>query len=576
MHTIIDNTTNKQVDRKVVHDFKHFLAYTWKEIGLPTPTPMQLHIADYLQEGHSRMVLQALRGIGKTWITGAFASWRLLRNPNEKILIVSQSGTHAEAIAVFIKKLIHTLPILDHLKARNDQKNSTMAFDVNGCSVTVQPSVKALGITGQLQGNRATLLISDDVEGQQNSATEDLRAKLRNATAEYEAILQTDEKSQIIVLGTPQSAESIYNGFREDGYVTRVFPARYPEDLSVYHGCLAPYIDKAIQDEPSLIGQPIDSRFTEEDLTRRENRYGRSGFKLQFMLDTTLSDAERYPLKLHDLIVSDLDSREAPLSISYSSDKYDRLQEIPNVGFQGDGFFKPSFISPERLEYETIYMGIDPAGRGKDALGYAIIGQLQGKLFLLDAGGLFGGYIEENLVKLSLMAEQYRVNKIYIEDNFGDGMFTSLLKPILHTIYPVTIEDVRHNTQKEMRIIDTLEPVLNQHRLVVDKSLVLRDISKALETPQNLPYSLFFQLSHITKDRGSLAHDDVLDTVAMVVKQFMRLLMQNPDEVLASYKEKVMNKNIDTFMSIVKKNRAIGSMGVSKRPATRSLRAFNR
>jgi hypothetical protein len=380
---------------------------------------MQFYIADYLQEGHNRMVLQALRGIGKTWITGAFVAWRLLRNPNEKVLIVSQSGGHAEAISIFIKKLIHTLPVLEHLKAANDQRDSTTVFDVAGCQVTVQPSVKALGITSQLQGNRATLLISDDVEGQQNSATEAMRGKLRQATAEYEAILQTDASSQIIVLGTPQSAESIYKGFRDDGYVTRVFPARYPDDTTVYEGCLAPYIEQALSKDPTLANKPIDSRFTDEDLTRREARYGRSGFKLQFMLDTTLSDAERYPLKLSDLIIADLPKDEGYISINYSSNPKDRIDDLQNVGFTGDGFYRYGSCSGELMPYEGIYMGIDPAGRGKDELGYCVVAHLYGKLFLLDAGGMFGGYTEENLVALSSTAKEFKTNRIYIEDNFG-------------------------------------------------------------------------------------------------------------------------------------------------------------
>lgn len=569
---LVDSKTGKGIDPRVVTDFKFFLAYAWQHLNLPVPTPMQLHIADFLQEGHSRMTLQALRGIGKTWETGAFACWRLLRNPNEKILIVSQSGDFASDIAAFIKNLIHLLPVLHHLKARNDQKNTTNAFNVDGCEITVQPSVKALGITGQLQGNRATLLISDDVEGQQNSATEALRAKLRNATAEYEAIIQTDEGCQIIVLGTPQSSESIYNGFREDGYVTRIFPARYPEDLTVYNGCLAPYIEEQLRVDPSLVNKPIDSRFTDEDLIRRQGRYGLSGFKLQFQIDTTLSDAERFPLKLHDLIVLDLDKQNAPLSLTYSSAKENYLNEIPNIGFQGDGFYSPSFIAPEQLKYELIYMGIDPAGRGKDALGYSIVGQLHGKLYLLAVGGLFGGYNEDNLVKLSILAAEYDVNKIFVEANFGDGMFTTLLKPILYTIHECAIEDINHSTQKELRIIQTLEPVMNQHRLVVDKGLILKDIATAVETPHNLVYSLFFQLSHITKDRGSLAHDDILDSLAMIVNQFMRLLIQSPMAILASYKEKRIQNQIDSFMDIVKRNK----YRKNTRPATRNLKAFDK
>jgi len=547
---------------EMIADFRKFVIYVWWYLMLPKPTRMQLEIASYLQEGHKRMQLQALRGIGKTFLTGAFVVWRLLRNPNERVLIVSQTGGHAENIAIFIKRIIKMLPITKHLIPRKDQRDSTLSFEVNGCEVAVQPSVKAVGITGQLQGNRATLLISDDVEGQQNSATEQMRGKLAKATAEYEAILQTDEESQIIVLGTPQSAESIYNGFKEDGYVTRIFPARYPEDVSVYDDCLAPYIIEALSKDNSLVGKPIDDRFTEEDLQRREARYGRSGFKLQFMLDTTLSDSEKYPLKLHDLIVMPLDKEEAPTKIIYGGDNTYRIQELQNVGFRGDGFFRPSFVANDYKQYEGIYMGIDPSGRGKDASGYCVIAHLLGKLFLLDAGGIQGhGYSDEVLVKFSMIAQKYKVNKLFVESNFGDSMFTTLLTPVINKIYPVAIEDIRHNTQKELRIIDTMEPVLNQHRFIVDRGLVDRDIQTALKSGGDVSYSLFHQLTHITKDKGSLLHDDILDVVAMVTAQWQRILIQHPDDALKKLKRKQKEDMINNFIQRYKKQNNVYNRG---------------
>lgn len=123
---------NQEEIKLAIKDFKYFLKLTWEHLRLPPPTEMQYHIADFLQEGHKRSVLQALRGIGKTWETGAFVCWRLLRNPNEKILIVSQSGAHSDNISIFIRKLIDTMPILEHLQPRPDQRSSVIAFDVNG------------------------------------------------------------------------------------------------------------------------------------------------------------------------------------------------------------------------------------------------------------------------------------------------------------------------------------------------------------------------------------------------------------------------------------------------------------
>ena len=550
---------------QAIQDFKVFLRITWKHLRLPPPTRMQYYIADYLQEGLKRSQLEALRGIGKTFISGAYVAWRLLRNPNEKILIVSQSGAHADNIAIFIRKLIDTMELLEHLIPRADQRSSVISFDVNGCDVSVQPSVKALGITSQLQGNRASLLISDDVEGQNNSATEKRRQDLLNQVAEYEAILQTTKDAQILVLGTPQSSESIYTRLRDKGYVTRIYPARYPENVDSYQGCLADYVIQDMAKQPELINKPVDERFTEEDLYQRELSYGRSGFKLQFMLDTTLSDAEKYPLKLRDIIVTDLSPEQAPTSLLWSSQAKETVQDIPNVGFTGDTLQRPS-MQETFGQYEGSILVIDPSGRGKDEMGWAIVNHLLGKVFIPAFGGLHGGYEEANLVKLSEIAQAYKVNQVVVESNFGDGMFTSLLTPVLNAIYPCSIEEIRNNIQKEKRIIDTLEPLLNQHRLVIDYSAIKQDVEHGLSTPTNIYYSLIYQLSHITSDRGSLVHDDRLDVIAMGVQYWNEygILKQDSSQALGIYnKKKVLNelmRRATIFKSQSKKSKIKASL----------------
>ena len=65
-------------------DFKMFLQALWHELGLPAPTRSQYAIADYLQSGPKRLQIQAFRGVGKSWITGAFVLWTLLMTPKEK------------------------------------------------------------------------------------------------------------------------------------------------------------------------------------------------------------------------------------------------------------------------------------------------------------------------------------------------------------------------------------------------------------------------------------------------------------------------------------------------------------
>ena len=569
--------SNKADVQLAIQDFRYFLAEVWNHLRLPKPTRMQLYIAEYLQKPMKRRQLQALRGIGKTWITGAYVCWRLLRNPNEKVVIVSQTGGHADNIAMFIRQLIRTMPILMHLEPRKDQRKSTVSFDVNGCEVSVQPSVKALGITSQLQGNRASILISDDVEGQQNSATEKRRSDLLKAVGEYEAILQTGDDCEILVLGTPQSVESIYNKMEDKGYFKQVFPARYPLDPSLYNGTLAEYIQRDLDINPDLAGKPVDSRFSEIDLIQRELSYGKSEFNLQFQLDVTLSDANKYPLKLRDLIISDLTPSKALCDLIWTNSVNQEI-DLPNLGFTGDRMYRPLNNNTELLDYQGTVLAIDPAGMGKDEIGWAVVSHLTGSIYVPNFGGLKGGYSDENLIKLAEIALEYKVSKIVMERNFGDGMFASLMQPVLAAIYPVQIEEVRHNTQKELRIIDTLEPMLNQHRLVFDYSAVKRDIDKALMDTNDFGYSLIHQLTHITKDRNSLQHDDRLDALTIGVSYWNEkgILKQDTKKSLESYRQRQIEKELkrrrDVF--IANQNKISNRSGGNISKSLGKLRAF--
>ena len=70
-------------------DFKLFLQALWDQLDLPSPTRAQYAIADYLQHGPKRLQIQAFRGVGKSWITGAFVLWTLFKDPEKKIMIIS-------------------------------------------------------------------------------------------------------------------------------------------------------------------------------------------------------------------------------------------------------------------------------------------------------------------------------------------------------------------------------------------------------------------------------------------------------------------------------------------------------
>ena len=507
---------------KAKENFWAFVYIVWKSIGLPKPTPIQVDIAQFLQNPPSdRVIIQGFRGVAKSFLTCAYAVWRLWADRDLKVLIISASSDRADANARFIKSIINTLPFLEDMKASKDQLDTQNLFSVGGAKADISPSVKSVGITGQITGTRADLLISDDVEVPKNSGTQLQREKLAEAVKEYDAILKPN--GQIIYLGTPQNEASLYNTLQNRGYVTRIWTVLYPEnqaERASYGDTLAPFIAKRYDSDPDkYAGQPTDpERFDAIEIAKRKLSYGKAGFALQFMLNTNLSDYEKYPLKVSDLIVEELDMHETSVKWSWANGVQQRLQDIPCVAMKGDMYYAPLSRSPDTMPYTGTVMAIDPSGRGKDESSYAIIKCLNGYLFLMDVGGFEEGYSDLTLTKMAQIAKFWNVNEVVVEANFGDGMFTKVMTPIFNKIHPVAIQEVKNTKQKELRIIDTLEPVLMRHKLIVNKSVIENDYRR-FET--NQAYSFIYQMTRICRDKNAIAHDDRLDAVTMAVAYWL-------------------------------------------------------
>lgn len=540
------------VSKDILDDFRNLLFVIWKHLQLPPPTDVQYEIAEWLQHGPKRQIIEAFRGAGKSWITSAFVIWGLLRDAQQKFLVTSASKQRSDDFSTFTLRLINEIPMLQHLRPKDTQRNSKISFDVGPSRAAHAPSVKSVGIFGQLTGGRAHHIIADDIEVPNNSGTEDMREKLLNAVLEFEAIILPG--GRITYLGTPQTEETIYNKLGEKGYEIRIWPARvpHPNKLSNYRERLAPQLIQRIYDGTSQANDPVDpKRFTDLDLLEREASYGRSGFALQFMLDTTLSDAERYPLKLSDLITMNLNIEKAPITVQYGSGPQQQCKDLPNVGFVGDRFYQPMFIDEHWTEYEGAVMAIDPAGRGQDETGFAVVKYLHGNLFLLAWGGLKGGYSPQTLEYLAKLAAHQKVNQVIVEANFGDGMFTQLLIPYLNTAAagkPIAVDEVKHSIQKERRIADTLEPVMTQHRLIVDKDLVKMDIGLIGDDQK---YSGFYQMTRLTRDRGALRFDDRIDALAIAVNYWVQSMARDERKAVQQYHNRELEKELKTFMKHV-------------------------
>lgn len=535
-------------------EFVPFLEDVMELLGFST-SEIQEDIAMYIAYGPQYLMVQAQRGQAKTTIAAAYAVWSLIHQPRFRVLILSAGGTQASEIATLIIRIIMTMDELECMRpdANNGDRSSVDHFDVHYSlkGVDKSPSVACIGITGNLQGKRADILIADDVESTKNSLTAIMRAQLLALTLDFTSICST---GRIIWLGTPQTMESIYNTLPGRGVHVRIWPGRYPTpaQLENYGEHLAPLIFKRIERNPGLCfgggvladqGQPIEKAGTgwldEDNLQKKERDQGASYFQLQHMLNTRLVDALRYPLKLAQAIVMACQGR-MPLSVvrGYTA------ASLKDFHVHGHAFKvqSPHEISPETANFQGIVAYIDPAGGGinGDETAYAITGFLNGSVYLLDIGGLPGGYALSTLKELAVRLARWKPNRVIIEKNMGYGAFREVFVPVLNVEHKCAIDDDLVTGQKEQRIINTLEPVLGRGALVINEECIERDRAdcERYAPAKRVQYSLFHQIAKITRERGALVHDDRVDALEGAVRYWQTLLSQNQDDAVKKQRER--------------------------------------
>lgn len=510
--------------------------------GSPQLNRTQKSILTFLLLGGRFLGIQASRGMTKTVMAAIFCCFSLLHDPTTRVIVFSQNGKRAKEIAGWVIKIFYNVPVLEVLQPDTyaGDRSSVENFDVHWCfrGGDKSPSVTCYSIESGAQGARADLILADDVESLQNSRTAQSREWLLEQSLEFESI---NQYGRIIYLGTPQCTESIYNTLPARGYKMRIWPGRYPTEkqMEFYEDKLAPMFLRDIAANPDLqkgggidgsLGQPTTPEmYDEEDLQDKELKQGLSKFMLQFMVHSGLNDAERYKLKLENLIVAPFNVKQGPVMPIWNMGPQSQWQTAPRFATRPqDKFYHAMATSYEVRDWDLTIMYIDPSGggsRSQDEMGYAIISLLGTYVYIQEASGVNGGYSTEELMKLVSTAKTNKVQVVYVEENFGKGAHLAALKPLFEAHYPeCRVEGVMESGQKELRIIDTLQPLLGQHRLVVSQQCVLKDYETIQRFPSDvkMTYSLFYQMAMVTQDRGALRHDDRLDALAGAVRQLVQ------------------------------------------------------
>ena len=218
-----------------------------------------------------------------------------------------------------------------------------------------------------------------------------------------------------------------------------------------------------------------------------------------------------------------------------------KISGIPD----GVELYYPFSVSDELFDYEGRLIYVDPAGGGKngDETVATVSYFLHGYIYIVEQMALPGGFDDEVFGKLSNLALKHRVNKIEVEENFGKGMFAQMWRPVILKTFrnaglpgAPLIEDVWEAGQKELRVIDTLEPVMGRHRLIVNCEVWRNDLAQAQRYPvdKRMSYTLVHQMTKLTREKHALIHDDRIDSLAGAVRPWLEMAAIDEQQRVAS------------------------------------------
>jgi len=536
-----------------LRSFEAFLTYCFtKGMGLPVPAPLQLDVARWLEkpvlaaDGKYRLQVQAMRGLGKSVISAAYALHILYWNPDAKILVVSGTNDLATTFVELCRKMMATAPLLHHMAPRKAMQGSPTGKDqVDArneldCGHLVAPSrdvsLKAASIGGNLTGLHPDYIIADDIELEKNSDTVGKREKLVKSVAEFEAMIK--KGGTLVFLGTPHSSDdSIYYRLEKAAPIRR-WPAEYPDpdDLTAAAN-VSPWLIGKVQKDIELIGHATCPELADDAaLEIKRVTAGFEGwYELQYLLNPALLDEQRYPLRARDLIIMSCEPKQAPALIHWST--AETWDKISFDGIGDDALHKPGYVSDDRVPYDQMLMSIDPSGSGQDETAYCIAAVANGKFFILETGGYKGGSSPDVLAMLAKKAAKWGIKQVLIESNFGDGLFTRVLHPYIAEINgPTEVKEIRVAGQKESRIIETIRPLVFNHQVVFDRS-VAKD------------KDVMHQYTHITSARGSLKHDDRIDAIALALGALAHWAGVDPEKNVEKAKAKARKAEQDAWMN---------------------------
>lgn len=547
------------------NDLEFFTKMIWQDRDLEKVAPLreiELEMVGHAAVGAKRRGVLGPRGIGKTTlVTAVLTCWRLFRDKNRQIFIVSKSENEPRKTVFLIRSWLENVWFLQHLVPTPGTRDAATFFDVAGCAKNRQPSVSCIGIGGQTEGNRAHTILADDVETKNNTKTIDARNELERLCSEFVNILYPDvlpfdqggpiDPVEVVYVGTLKHEDTLYLRLSNKGYDFRTYPLIAPSPGEEYIN-LSPAVQRQVEDGRLRPGDPVFPHRFNADNVAEKRAEGARDFALEHQLRINVGDSLRFPLQLRDLIVVDgVDRDVAPIFLGWGLRDHNgsTALEIDSLGHGDDRMHRPFSISQEVAPYLGTKVWIDPAGKGEDETGVAAGSSLNGFLWVKGTLSMAGGHTLDDMATMIEFARDHRASEIYIESNADTlGTYMTIFEGVLQQYFLEPGEDplhpqgwrcslvndtkITHSTgQKELRILGALEPLMAAHRLVISADCLRPAPKRPIEL------ELQYQITRLTRDRKSLRQDGVLDAIAGLARAWNYTLRTNP-EITQKQREK--------------------------------------
>ena len=309
-------------------------------------------------------------------ITVDYVTWQVCRNPNFRVLIVSQTQQLAADFLYAIKQRL-THPMYEDLQSAyaagvgfNSKSASWQATRVTFGdelreSSEKDPNIEAVGIGGQIYGKRAEMIIVDDAVTLKNA--NEFEKQIRWLTQDVRSRLNPTGK--LIVIGTRVASVDLYRELRQED--------RYPGGLVPWKYLAMPALLETNEDPDKWVtlwpasDMPFDGQLETEK--NEEGLYPRwSGRNLYN--ERQAMDASTWALVYQQQDVSE-NAAFDPVCVRGSID-----------GMRKSGRLEPGHPGhPKDLSGFTFICGMDPAIVGDTAAICYAIDRATSKRYIVDA-----------------------------------------------------------------------------------------------------------------------------------------------------------------------------------------------